>query len=294
MSLTAEDISYLNWALAALPRWMNPGDEFLHGAAKLFGSSVQPQIDYWITQTFITTATGATLTTPDWLNQHARDRGTSRQNGESDAALAARLRNTPDALTRLAILNAANLILQAAGISTPAAMIEQPRDSAHCGSFIGDAGTGGTFASIGSAFAFQPTVPFVAPPYRDPSVVRLIQSYAITIAGAAHAGNDGTFQITGLNGNYALYTNGSGVVGADAGATWTVIKQDRRGNSLNGHGKAHCNRGARVGHGFTPLHQFRLILPYGTTPGVTASITEMLRQKKAAGVAVAIETRLVP
>jgi hypothetical protein len=295
MALSADDLDYLNFALSALPSWMNASDEFLHGAAKLFGTSVKGQIDYWFGQTLIKNALGATGTTPDWLNQHARDRGTSRQNGETDVALRARLRAVSDAITRQALLSAANAILAASSIAGSAAMIELPRDAAHCGAFSSDTGTGGTFATNGVSpgFQFTPTVPFAAPPYRDPSVVRLVQSYSITIAGAASGANNGTFTITGLNVNAAKYNNGAGVAGADAGVTWTINKLDRRGNALNGHGKSFASRGFRCTHVGRPT-TFLIILPYGSTTGTIASVRAMLSQKKAAGILAIVERRLNP
>lgn len=294
MALTADDQAFLDFALAALPRWMNSSDEFLHGAAKLFGTSVKKQLDYWFSQTLITEATGAGADTPDWLRQHARDRATDRQNGETDEALRARLRSVPDALTRGTIIGATNAILAAQGVSGSAAMIEMPRDAAHLGTFTANTGTGGTFATNGVSpgFQFAPTVPFAAPPYRDPSVVRLIQGYSVTIAGAAHAGNNGTFAITGLNLDGAVYANASGFAGADAGATWTINKLDRRGN-ISGHGKAFLSRGFRYTHSGKP-QAFILILPYGSTAGTLASVAEMLRQKKAAGIVAIVERRLNP
>lgn len=295
MALTADDQLFLDFALAALPRWMNPSDEFLHGAAKIFGSSVKAQLDYWFSQTLIGNATGATATTPDWLRQHARDRGTDRQNGESDVALRARLRNVPDALTRGALIDAANAILTAEGIVGSATMVEMPRDAAHLGTFTANTGTGGTFATVGLSpgFQFTPTVPFAAPPYRDPAVIRLIQKFSITIAGAANAANNGTFPITGMNANAATYSNAAGVAGVDAGATWTINKLDRRGNALNGHGKAFCSRGFRCTHAGKPA-SFVLMLPFGASAGTLASIAEMLRQKKAAGILAIVERRLNP
>lgn len=294
MALSADDLDYLNFALSALPRWMNASDEFLHGAAKLFGTGVKGQIDYWFGQTLIGNALGAGADTPDWLNQHARDRGTARQNGEIDVALRARLRNVPDALTRDSIIAAANLILAASSIAGSAAMVELPRDAAHFGTFTANTGTGGTFATNGASpgFQFTPTVAFAAPPYRAASVVRLIQSYSITIAGASNAANNGTFAIAGLNINAAKYNNGSGVAGADAGVTWTINKLDRRGNKISGHGKSFLSRGFRMagaGRG-----EIVLMLPYGSTSGTLASVTEMLRQKKAAGIRAIVERRLNP
>lgn len=293
MALTADEQAFLDFALAALPRWMNATDEFLLGCAKMFGG-VKAMIDYWFGQTLIGQAVGPATGTPDWLNQHARDRDTSRQYTETDPALRDRLRNVPEALTRASLLAAVNAILTAESVAGTAAMLELPRDAGYCGTFTSDSGTGGTFAAGASSplFTFRPTVPFAMPPFRDPSVVRLVQGYEITIAGAAHGANNGTFPITALSNNAVVYSNVSGVAEADAGVTWTTKKLDRRGNVLEGHGKAHCTRGFRT----TAVRPNRIIiiLPYGSTTGTEASVREMLAQKKAAGFAVTIERRLNP
>jgi len=294
MALSADGQELLNFALEALPDWMNPDDEFLHGCAAMF-AQVKAQVDYWFGQALIKNAVGATSTTPDWLNEHARDRDTNRQNAELDPALRARLRNVPTAVTRASLIAAANAILAAQGVAGTASMVELPRDAAHLGTFTANTGTGGTFAPNGASpgFQFTPTVPFAAPPFRDPSVVRLIQGYSVTIAGSSASGNNGTFAITSLNGNAAVYANASGVAGGDAGATWTINKLDRRGNMISGHGKAFLSRGFRLTHAGKP-QTFVLMLPYGTTAGTLAGVAEMLRQKKAAGFLAIVERRLNP
>ena len=291
MALTLQAQGYLDFALGALPRWMNPTDEFLNGSAAMFGG-VQTTIDYWFGQTLIGNATGPAAGTPDWLRQHARDRGTDRQFGESDPALRQRIRNVPDALTVSALKNAANAILVADGISTPVGLLELPRDGAFARSLGTDtAATGGVFATYNGNMLFTPTQRFACAPFRDPSVQRLIAGYSLTIAGAANAGNDGTFPTLGMLGDGVIFANASGVVGSDGGATWTVNKLDRRGNNRNGFAISYAGRGYRASASRTLIV---MILPYGSTAGTEASIREMLRQKKAAGFAVLVERRLDP
>ena len=291
MALTTDEQGFLDFALAALPSWMRADDEHLNGSAKQFGA-VKAQIDYWFEQTLITHATGATATQPDWLAQHMRDRGTTRQPNEGDPAGRQRIRNVPDALTRDSLLAAANAILAAEGIAGSAAMVELPRDGAALGVYSSDTGTGGTFsADTGTRMIFTPTDRFAAPPWRDPSVVRKIQAFNIVIAGAASGGNDGTFPTLGMSGNGVIIDNAAGVAGADAGATWTVQKLDRRGNVRDGFGRAYFGRGYRLS-GVRPC--IVLMLPFGSTASTEASVREMLRQKKAGGFAYRVERRLIP
>ncbi|HUS27621.1 MAG TPA: hypothetical protein VMZ53_03910, partial [Kofleriaceae bacterium] len=126
MALTADEQKFYDFAKASLPDWIPDGDEFLMGAAKMFGS-VKALLDYLFGQTLIGSAIGGTATTPDWLDQHARDRGTARQDGEDDPTLRDRLRNAPDALTRASILAAVNATLLANGITDPAGLVELPK-----------------------------------------------------------------------------------------------------------------------------------------------------------------------
>lgn len=56
---------------------------------------------------------------------------------------------------------------------------------------------------------------------------------------------------------------------------------------------AYMSRGYRVGSSSPPLH-FIVILPYGTTDDVTASVTQKLNELKAAGYEASVEVRGVP
>lgn len=290
MSLTDDEQSLYDFAEGSLPSWITHPDPLLTAAAKQIGAALA-QARYLLAQALIGTAEGATSATPDWLNQHARDRNTSRQTSESDVALRERLRNIPDAVTRQAILDAADAILAAAGVSGEAALVELPRDAAWVGDYTALTGTGGTFTQVGTDSRFTPTVLWATPPYRAPGVTPEL-SWTLTISGAASSGNNGTRAITALIDNAAVVTNASGVAGADATVSWTARRLDALGNGTDFAARSYAGRGFRASVG-RPL-KLIVILPYGTTAGTAASVLESIRQKKAAGFAVVVERRLNP
>lgn len=301
MALTAEEQELFDFAVGSLPSWVRSQDELLTACAKMFGVA-RAQLKYLFGQALITQATGPTSTTPDWLAQHARDRGTSRQAAELDPVLQQRLRVIPDALTRQAILDAANAILAAAGVVGAAAMLELPRDGAWLGAYFPLTGSGGTFAQSGTVSRFTPTtLPWSVPPYRSPSVAPT-QTWFLTISGAAAPANNGTRMITGMDNSAAVYTNASGVAGADPSVSWTARRADVNGAASDGFGdiglgplsfaRAYAGRGYRMSSS-RPL-KILVILPFGTDAGTQASIEESLRTKKAAGRVVIVERRLVP
>ena len=165
MALTAEEQEFLDLSLRALPFWFR-GDaraqEFVGMAAKMAGQG-RTQATYWlVTQANILTATGVVGSEPDFLNQHALDRGTSRQDGESDEALRERIRSVPEALTRPFLISAVTDIVSEAGEPTSGiAMVELPRDQAFLGKQNPFTGTGGTFVDAGGGtFEFTPDVLF--------------------------------------------------------------------------------------------------------------------------------------
>lgn len=296
MALNAQEQELFDFAVSALPKWFTSNErqrEELAGFAKIFGAALTT-VKYWFGQTLIGTAQGPATGLPDWLNQRAIDRGSRRQASEADVTLRERLQNVEDAVVRPALLDAANAILVAEGVAGTAKMVELDRDAACLRTLTSDTGTGGTFAAgTGTLKKFTPTVLWKAPPYRYPDVIRKVQSYRLDISGAASGGNNGQFPVTALEGNAAIFTNAAGVVGADAGVTWTVRKLDRLGNVLDGFASgAFCSRGHRISRvgGRTLV----IMLPFGATATTEASVREMLRQKKAGGVKAIIERRLVP
>jgi hypothetical protein len=295
MALTTEEQRFYDFAKGTLPAWIPDGDEFLHGAAKMFGS-VKALIDYLFGQTLISTAEGATSETPDWLNQHAADRGTRRTLNEDDPTLRDRLRKVPDALTRVSILAAINSILDAAGISDDAALVELPYHGAHSsrsGSYYtAMAGTGGAFTKTGTTMRFTPsTLPWPRPPFFAATLVPTLTT-RLVLASSEDANNNGTHVITDLDGNAAMYTDADGVANAaDTTVTWSVQVRDVDSNVRTGFARAFSLRGYRSAR-IVPL-RLVVILPFGSTASHEASVREALRQKKAAGIAVTVERRLI-
>lgn len=290
MALTVDEQRFYDFAKASLPGWIPDPDEYLMGVAKMFGS-VDAMIDYLFGQTLITTAVGPSSDTPDWLNQHAIDRGTRRTNGEDDPTLRERLRTFPDALIRSVLLATADAILAAAGIAGSSAMVELPRDGAHSGTYSSDSGTGGTFVKVGSVVKFTPDTAWAGPPYRSGTIVP-VMSHKLTISGAASAGNNGTRTITGLEDDAALITNAGGVAGADPTVSWSVTHYDVDGNLRDGFTRAYSQRGYRSAR--MQPHTIVIILPYGTTEAVRLSVFEAVRSKKAAGIVLKVERRISP
>jgi hypothetical protein len=303
MALTTDEQELLDFALASLPSWFSsPERDFAieGGMAKQMGAA-RAQSAYWFAQTLIGGATGATSDTPDWLNQHAKDRGTRRQANESDAALRIRLRQYPDALTRELLLSIVQDMLTDAGVAGAPAMVELRRDRAHAALMSPQSSTGAIFgASV--AYPGKRTVhagsgltsTWQAPPLFGQGVVHLDGVvHKIVIAGAS-AGNNGTFTIEALEGDAAVITNGSGVNEVKPLATWRVDRYDGSGNLLTagaGRLEAYCDRGYRCGSTYPTI---LLILPYGTSAALAASVLETVRQRKAAGVRVIVERRQSP
>lgn len=302
MALTTEEQELLDWAMEAMPPWFR-GDRDLAveaGIAKMMGAA-RAQVDYWAGQTLIASAAGATSTTPDWLQQHAIDRGTRRQYGESDAELRARLRFYPDAITPAALLGVAQGIVDAAGVATDAvAMVELRADKAFLVRNVPQDDVGGTFdvPSVG-VVSFAPVAAWSGnrPPWISRNGVAFAQTAVLTITGAADSENDGAHNVTGMSGDALLYAPGidGAISGSDGLVGWRVDRYAviDGAHLTAGSGKmdAYASRGFRVG-GQRPV--IVLILPYGTTAATSAAVEEAIRQRKAAGVIVLIETRESP
>lgn len=299
MSLTAEEQDLFDLAQRALPSWYAPPDainEQLYAKAKIMGQAEAVDRDWLTKQAFILTAEGPTSTTPDWLGEHARGRGTSRQNGESDAALQARLRTFTEAITPGGLLATAQAAFVAAGGVGTAVMLELPKDQAFMQVNAPQTGTGGTFTKSGSTVTFTPTVAWAGgkPPYQNNGTHNPDLTYKIVISGAASSGNNGTYTITGISGNGAVYIHAAAVAGADATVAWRIDRYWYDGSFLTestGHADAYFDRGYRIG---SLLPTAIIILPYGTTEAMRLSVAEGLRARKPAGVRLVVERRSIP
>lgn len=295
MALTSTEEELFDHAVKSLPHWFKNSArnmEDLAAAAKSIGAAFE-QGEHWAEQAFIQTAVGPVGDEPDWLAQHARDRNMDRQDGETDAALRARIRTIADAVTRGLLLSEAQRIVDEDGVVGDAAMVELPRDGAYSRVRVADAGTGGTFtdesADFGAnAVGFEPDDPFACPPFRT---VAEDVNHKLVISGAAGANNDGTHVITALSGAKAIYVDSSHTFGADATCSWTVKRYDTEGNEITGFRAAYFSRGYRM-MGVLPM--IIIILPYGCDATTQAKVEDMLREKKAAGVRALVERRLSP
>lgn len=322
MSLDSTEQELFDFAWQSMPEWYRDRDraqEEIAGFAKLFGA-IKKTMAYWFDMCLVGVATGRELGDtgwldaqseasygPDWLAMHAEDYGTRRMNGETDALIRQRLRMAPTAVTRTALIAAAQAIIDAAGVSGTVGMVEFPRDAAYLGSFVADTGTGGAFSKVGSTVTFLPTTAFAYPPYFD-GLSGKVKESQIVISGSNSAGNDGTFPITGLsvandnNGDptrtAVTYVNANGVAETDATCSWETNRLSHKGAVMDGYARAFVNRGHRVWRGQSATGPLKamggvlLILPYGTTDVVRLSVREMLRKLKAAGFAGIVERRI--
>lgn len=280
---------YKKHALAAFPRWFSEAEiphEILEAYSEIF-QDAEDQSTFWQERTYIDIADSGA---PDWLNQHAKDRGTYRQSGESDAQLRTRLRSIPDALHRQTLIDAAQSIIDAAAVVGTVYLIELRRDCAFFSEWTPQGGTGGEFSTVGADAKFVPDVKFPFPPYRD---IQEEFNFRLTFSSSNSAGNDGSYFITGLDGDGALYTNGSHVAEVDPGVGWILERFDTyvTPNQLVDYKDAYFDRGDRIG---SSQNTIIVMLPYGTTAALARVVEESIRQKKGAGIILKVERRLNP
>lgn len=297
MALSADEQELFDIGRDNLPEWYasdSRANEFLGAAAKITGSA-RAIASRWLREATLLTLASADVDEPDFLDQHARDRGTSRQSGESDEALVKRLRTVEDALTRPFLLAQVQAMMTAAGFAGTPVMVELPRDAAFFGRYLADGGEGAyTCTALGSnrmSFTLPAGQSWARPPFqRSPSAA---PTFKLTLSSGG--ANDGTFVITGLDGDKALYTNASGSTETVAPTSdWSVDRYDVDDNLRTGTINSRCyfSRGYRMAH--NPPSAIIVILPFGTTEGFAASVLEMLRQKKGGGIRAAVERRLSP
>lgn len=128
MPLSSEQQTFFDHARNSLPRFLTRGAgaalEWLHAFTQVMDAA-RSQVADWINLSYISNATGR------WLDQHARDRGTSRRENEDDPTLRARIRQFEDMITYPAIKLAVDNILAGAGIAADCAIVSLRRDRGH-------------------------------------------------------------------------------------------------------------------------------------------------------------------
>lgn len=290
MAFTADEQELYDFGKKSVPRWLfgrERTEEEFNAFVKMFDTA-RANIAAQFDQALITQATGAA---PGYLDQHAADRGTSRLTGETDAQLRDRLRNFQDEVTRPALLAAVQEILTRNSIAGAPYMMESRRDGVYLGSLTGRTGEGGTFATVaGDTKKFTPTVPFIKPMEVDFPRSGSQGNPRITFAGAASGGNNGTFEVTALDGDAVVYTNAAGVDGADSGVDWSTDQRDVESNVRSGFPSAYATRGYRIR---SRGASFAVIVPPATTATAKATIEETLRAKKAAGAPSRVEQHVI-
>ncbi len=287
--MTTQD-DLLEHARGAIPRHFSrparPQEE-MYAFAEIMETS-HGVVEDWTLQTYIEDCEGI------WLDAHAEDRALRRQTDETNDQLRERLRRPPDdAVTRPALLTAVQALLEAAGVVVAPSMVEVRRDRGFFGTFTTRSGTGGTIAIRDDGLiTFEPDVAFALPVEVDHPRSGAQGQPQLIIAGAAVAANDGTFEVTELDGNAVVFTNALGVADVDLALTWELHQRDVDGNLRDdGRARAYYGRGYRMG-GDKP-HMI-VILPFGTSDALAASVRDLLRSRKAAGVRLTVEVRGVP
>lgn len=290
MAFTTSEQALYDFAKGSLPGWIfqvERPEEILTAFVKIF-DRVRANLGESRARSLILQSVGI------WLDLHAADAGTQRQDGESDEALRARIRNVDEAVTRVSIVAAAQAIVDAEGVVGTVVGSEQKRDKAFFGSFTARTGTAGTFVDtgVGDIMEFTPDSSFALPVEVGFPRSGAQGNPRITFSTSTSAGNNGTFEIVGLNGNAAQYVNAAGVGEVDPSTAWSLNKYDVEGNDREGRRRAYLGRGYRMS-GNLPL-SFTIILPFGCSAGTQASVAEMARVKKAYGVVSRVEYRQNP
>ena len=295
MSLTTKQQELYDIGRGTLPEWYTSDEranEFLSAIAKIFSLS-RDVAERWLGEVVLIANASADVGEPDWLDQHARDRGTYRQASESDAVLIDRIRNIPDAVTLPALLSAIQAMMTAGGFSGTPDIVELPRDRAHFGDYTEEGGSGVCVLTAGVAVDeidfLPPDGKFLAAPIRATP-----RTYGADLTlGTGGGPNDGTFPVFGILGDAAqLSITGGSAETTAPDSVWGIRKKDADGNYTDGFARAYLGRGYLMGA--CPPSRIIVILPYGTTENFASAVREMLRQKKAAGVAATVQWRQNP
>lgn len=294
MAFTPEQQSLYDFARDSVPKLFfskQRPEEEIRLMVEIF-DRVRAEQDLIFSQSLILNATDGP---PDYLNQHAIDRNTRRQVGESNVALRSRLRTVEDAVTHPSLVDAIQAVLDAESTVGPFALVEFTYDQSYFAEWVSDTGIGGEFVGTAPDMEFGPDAGFAS----ANSALSVVSNFRpqivgdnLIVSGATNPLNDGTFEVTGLNGARVTYQNAAGVAGADASAAWTHEKvDDLDGNVMDGFSMAFFDRGNRFA---TTRPTILVILPFGCTAGTRESVLEALRQKKGAGVVAIVECRTIP
>jgi len=278
---------YIDHVLAALPKWFSDhprAQETVKALAKVM-QSAEDITAFWADQAEILLAVGAVGNEPDWLSQHAADRGSARQANETDASLRTRLRSVAEALTLSSVLTAAQAVVTAEGISGTVGVFElRPSRAFFLVNSADVAGPPGTITGTAPNMVFTPPAQFN--PF-NPKYDGVI-GHTLNIIQAGNPANVGAFDVTGIVGDTITYQNASGVPDT---AEYSIVRRVADGSNIFAKRHSYFNRGWRMG-GNSPT--LVVILPFGCTEATRTSVAESLRTKKGAGIRLVVECRANP
>jgi hypothetical protein len=276
MAYTANEQQLYDHLKASIPSWFfqrSGSPEEIWGAYVKLYDAARNQVDAWRAQTMILAATGI------WLDQHAADRGATRQASETDAALRTRIRVSEDAVTLAALKSHVQAIMTAAGVPSPlVGFLELRKDRAHLqeDQFVvqwGGTGAGQTRSGVFCTLATTTINPLLARDYLNRSV---------TITGGSGPDNV-TTSISSATSSSITWINGAGTTNpSPVGLVVTMLPRKY----------AYVGRGYRMGQQ-RPL-KLIIILPYGTPASARKAVDEYVRSHKAGGYAHVLEVRGVP
>jgi hypothetical protein len=291
-ALTPREQALYNLARATLPRILFSDDdspeEVLAAFSKQF-AAVMDEIEVWVQNTFITTA--STL----GLDIHAKDRGTRRQSDESNEGLVYRLRFLlEDSVTVAGIVAKATGVLNSYGVTIPAnypGIVQLRQDRAFYGGGDGiqivcpaaaSIVDGETFTIAGLVYEMDKNASYTAP---NTWVNLIAATTAATVATAVALALQEKYGVLATStGDTVVIRKAKGAFSDTvANAGFTMTRQ-----------KSYYSCGYRMTGASRAGTVIVVMLPYGTTETCRLSVAEAMRQAKAGGVKVIVERRLNP
>lgn len=293
MPLSSEEQALFDHMRNMVPRWLTEGPnskkEWLYAFAHIL-EAARLQGQLWIDLTYLDLAVGIEL------DQHAIDRGTSRQNGESDAALRERLRSISDAITDPALTAGVDQILDGTGqladfrvqaytksgwtseLETYFTVSAGGPQTQLTFQTVNDGTNPATLVQTGNAAVLH----YSAGVTTRAQAETLINASTIFRVKTSTASSASTLTANDVFGPKRFYL--SRIVG---------LRRDRGFMHVSGSSTAFLSRGYRMTNHGRPM-SYIIILPFGTTAATALSVGEYLRKNGPAGFLYIVERRLNP
>lgn len=300
MPLSSEAQALFDHAKQSLPRWLTGAAsaalEWLYGETEIM-DEVRVQGQEWLDITLLENAVGVEL------DQHAKDRGTSRRVDESDITLRERLRNITDALTEPALQTGVDAILDSQGFL---AILKAGTISITGWNTIFKS----KFVLSGGGFQTNLYLSMVSNATNPPTMTETIsldgKTCNVTINYSAGVTTRAAVEslVTASGTKIAVLTaSSSGATTLAAGDAFANkrfylsglvgLRRDRGHFHTNGSCRSFLSRGYRMCNNDRPMG-YIFILPYLSTAATASAVAEYLRQTGSAGYIYYVERRLNP